>query len=166
MTEIDSKDVSSPTVTEEAARASASPGTPDPKSDPRMAQFYQIARMAGVVFISGMVMSILLSLIFYSFWGFYHFIGALLGSLTVTADFFIFKVFAKNARPGPLAKPLWHTVVKFYVISAANILVCFLVIKFGLGHPLSFVAGLGVFIPSTLVGVVFHVVTGGSARWA
>ncbi|MDR1309173.1 MAG: hypothetical protein LBL95_04660 [Deltaproteobacteria bacterium] len=119
-------------------------------------QFRMIARAAGLVFWSSMVLTVILVSILAIWKGLFLGLGALVGGAMVVADMAVLRLFVSKTMPGPLTVPLWKTVVRFYLVSLANMLVCFLVVKFRLGHPLGFLAGLGVFLPSSALGLLAY----------
>jgi hypothetical protein len=88
-------------------------------------------------------------------WG----VGALLGGAILEVNLSLFKRFVAGSQPGRLRVPLWITLVKFYGLCLATMLACFLVVKFKLGNPLAFLLGLGVFIPSVVVGLGWYLFT-------
>ena len=126
----------------------AVPATPAaPAIDPnKMAQFEAIKRAAGLIFCATIVMTVILAVVFAVVKGAYYGLGANLGGAMVAVDVFLFRWFVSKAKPGRLTTALWKTVVKFYLVSFGNIVACFFIIKFNLGSPLTFLAGLGVFL--------------------
>ncbi|MDR0356592.1 MAG: hypothetical protein LBJ64_12785 [Deltaproteobacteria bacterium] len=123
-------------------------------SVPGAEQLRIVAKVAVVIMAVGIALNALQILVFFLLKGAFFGVGAVEGGALVVLDLWIFKKFAADSRPGRLQKPLWVTIVKFYLVSLANIAVCFLVLKFKLGHPLSFIAGLGTFLPALTVGVI------------
>jgi hypothetical protein len=81
-------------------------------------------------------------------------------------DLVIFRFFVSNAKLGPATSPLWKTVVKFYIISIANMVYCFLVIRFNVGSPLTFLLGLGVFLPALVIGLILAALMSGKLSGA
>jgi hypothetical protein len=126
----------------------------DPKILSQLAQFKAINRAAGLVLWAAVVLTIITLVILTVIKGFYYGLGALEGGALVVIDVVIFRWFVSNTKPGPSTTPLWKTVIKFYLVSLANILVCFVVIKFDIGSPLTFLAGLGVFLPAFVLGLL------------
>jgi hypothetical protein len=112
-----------------------------------------------MIFLAATVLTLALVAAFWALFSFSHALGALLGGAMVVVDVLIFRRYVAKVKPGPQASPLWKVVVKFYLVSFANIIFCFLVIKFGIGAPLAFLAGLGVFLPALIVGLILNAVT-------
>jgi hypothetical protein len=121
------------------------------------AQFKVITRAAGLVLWASIIMTVMMIVVFWVLKGIWWGLGALEGGGMVAVDLAIFKWFTSKVKPGPSTTPLWKTVVKFYLVSIANMIVCFLVIKFRLGAPLAFLAGLGIFLPAITSGLIFYV---------
>jgi hypothetical protein len=79
-------------------------------------------------------------------WG----IGAFLGVLLVLGNLVIlYRVLLKSV-PDRVEKPIWVTILKFYLLFFLTILIAFLIIILGIGNPFGFLSGLLVFIPSFL----------------
>jgi hypothetical protein len=79
--------------------------------------------------------------------------GVLVGGVLVEINLTLMIAMVRGARPGPLKAPLWLTVVKFNLAFVGTMVACVLVVKFRVGHPLAFLIGLGVFLPSVIVGL-------------
>lgn len=84
------------------------------------------------------------------FWG----LGVLVAGALLEINLSLMLTTLKKAKPGPLTVPLWVSVVKFNLIIIADMIVCFLVVKFHLGEPLAFLLGLLMFPPALLAGLV------------
>ncbi|MDR3134520.1 MAG: ATP synthase subunit I [Deltaproteobacteria bacterium] len=126
-----------------------------------LARFWLVARAAVVVFWASVVITVALAVAF-AIWGsLYHGLGALVGGALVIIDAAIFRRYVSRASPGRVSSPLWKTVVKFYVVSVANMLACFLVIRLNIGSPLTFLAGLGVFMPAVGLAIVATALSAG-----
>jgi hypothetical protein len=125
----------------------------------QLEQFQIITKIAWQIMVTAVLITALGAVILCCFQKLFWGLGYLLGGAIVVGDCYLFYRFACRSRPGRLEKPLWVTVVKFYLVSVINIGLCFLVIKFGLGHPLGFLFGLLVFLPAVSLGLLkylFH----------
>ncbi|MDR2368227.1 MAG: hypothetical protein LBF58_08995 [Deltaproteobacteria bacterium] len=112
-------------------------------------------RVTRLVFRVSAALTVILAVAMAVAKGWHHGLGALEGGGIVVGDVAIFMWFLRKVMSGPLTTPIWKTIVKFYLISLVNIIVCVLIIKFGLGAPLAFVAGLGLFLPALILGLLF-----------
>ncbi|MDR2386728.1 MAG: ATP synthase subunit I [Deltaproteobacteria bacterium] len=117
-------------------------------------QFSSLIMATNLCFWAALVLTIILTGVFVGLKGFYYGLGALEGGALVVLDLAIFRWFLSKASPGRSSVPLWKTVVKFYLVSLFNMLICFLVIKFNIGSPFTFLAGLGLFLPAMLLGLI------------
>jgi hypothetical protein len=125
-----------------------------------------LTRVIRLIFWLATILTAVLVGLFVVSKGLYFGLGALIGGALVVVDVAIFGYFLSKARPGRLTTPLWKTIVKFYLVSLANMLICFVVIKFNLGSPITFLAGLGVFLPALTLGLVFSVFLGSGQKVA
>ncbi|MDR2141951.1 MAG: hypothetical protein LBR11_09230 [Deltaproteobacteria bacterium] len=80
-------------------------------------------------------------------------VGSLLGGGLVLANVLLLRRAVVNSRPGRLPYSIWWTILKFYLVFGASIVICVVVVKFQLGSPLAFLAGLSAFFLG-LVGVL------------
>jgi hypothetical protein len=78
------------------------------------------------------------------FWAF----GGLLGALVVEGNLSILHYALVRSRPDRVERPLWMTILKFFLLFGATLLVSTLIILLGLAQPFGFLAGIMVFIPA------------------
>jgi CDP-diglyceride synthetase len=101
------------------------------------------------------IISIILCLVFFIWKDFNWLCGSFIGSLLVEINLFLFRLTVLPViKPvaTPSAKPsLLPLLIKFYTAFFCTALICFLVIKFRLGHPFAFLSGLSVFFFSLMV---------------
>jgi hypothetical protein len=116
--------------------------------------FQALVLLARRIVVFSAVLTTLGALAALFFGGGFWCLGVVLGGGLVAADALVFRSFVAGSKPGRLTKPLYVTVVKFYLVSAANIGVCFLVVKFAPGHPLGFLFGLLIFLPAAGVAAL------------
>jgi hypothetical protein len=90
-------------------------------------------------------------LVSFAFWGTLGLLGAAIGSGLVLANDLLLVKAVKNARPGRLNYSIWVTIGQFYLAFAVTIAICALVVKFKIGAPLAFLAGLSIFFASLVV---------------
>ena len=96
----------------------------------------------------------------FQIWHYYGSWGALGGALLVeiNLDIFIWSLEKNQKQKVPQAS-LKGTLVKFYILMALTALACFFFIKFNLGHPFAFLAGLSTFflgLVSTILAYVLY----------
>ncbi|MDR1656970.1 MAG: hypothetical protein LBT47_05370 [Deltaproteobacteria bacterium] len=116
--------------------------------------FGDILRAAVIVRLTARVLTVGLVLALSAFKGLFWGWGVVMAGLLLEGNLDAFVVFIRKARPGVLKTSLWVTLIWFYLIFILTILVCFLVIRFKLGHPVGFLTGLGIFLPSILAGLL------------
>jgi hypothetical protein len=85
------------------------------------------------------------------FWAF----GGLLGALVVEGNLSILHYTLTKSRPDRVERPLWVTIMKFYLLFGLTLLVSCLIIILGLAQPFGFLAGIMVFIPAFVVTVAW-----------
>ncbi|MDR2443952.1 MAG: ATP synthase subunit I [Deltaproteobacteria bacterium] len=116
--------------------------------------FSDVVEASRLVRLCARVLTILLALGFTAFRGLFWGWGVLMAGLALEINLDCFLTFAKNSRPGPLHASLKFTLLWYYLIFILTMVYCFVVIRFKLGHPLAFLAGLGLFVPSVLTGLL------------
>jgi hypothetical protein len=79
--------------------------------------------------------------------------GAFLGGLTVEVNLRFMRRLARNSlswRDTSLAP----TLARFYLLFGLTALSCFVIVKYGAGHPLAFLAGLSSFFGGLVLGLI------------
>jgi hypothetical protein len=116
-----------------------------------------IYRLSGHFQLLTRIISIILCVVFLIWKDFSWLCGSFIGSLLVEINLYLFRLTVRPALKIPEKTPgkisLLPLLIKFYVAFFFTALVCFLVIKFKLGHPFAFLSGLSVFFFSLMLFV-------------
>jgi hypothetical protein len=121
--------------------------------------FGEVLKSAVLIRLTARILSLTLALVLLFVRDYFWAVGSLLAGAVLEINLTLFIRFVSRSRPGRLDVPLWVTLIKFYAICFATMVFCFFVIKFQLGDPLAFILGLGVFIPSLVVGLCWYAFT-------
>jgi F0F1-type ATP synthase assembly protein I len=117
------------------------------------ADFQEVAGAIAMVRRAALALAVAVALILGAWRGPMWGLGALVGGLLVGLNLCFLLKLVRNARPGRLQAPLWVTVVEFNAAFVGTMIACYLIVKFRIGEPLGFLAGLAVFLPSMVAGL-------------
>ncbi|MDR1607948.1 MAG: hypothetical protein LBT38_06025 [Deltaproteobacteria bacterium] len=118
-------------------------------------QILELIHYSGLFARLTLVLAILATLVGSLKLGFPGGLGAGAGSLLVLANVFLLRQAVIRARPGRLTRSIWWTVGNFYVAFVTTGLLCWLAVKFNIGHPLAFIGGLSIFFLSLVATLIW-----------
>jgi hypothetical protein len=164
-------ETSSPSVSESESEGESEGETEDPSSeslegdlegdfkgplslkDKNAFYGFQLAAQRMLLVTGGIGLALTVFLYFSrgTMWG----VGAFLGALLVEGNLLVLYYVLLKSEPDRVEKPIWVTIIKFYLLFALTILLAFLIIVLGLGNPFGFLAGLLTFIPSFMAVLIW-----------
>ncbi|MDR2459323.1 MAG: ATP synthase subunit I [Deltaproteobacteria bacterium] len=127
------------------------PEAEKPLTGKEEAAFNNLKRYSNRMRLLARIIAIILILYLFFAHGWFWALGGLLGSLVVEGNLSILHYVISKGSPNRVERPLWVTIMKFYLLFGLTLLVSCIIIIFHLAQPFGFLAGIMVFIPAFVV---------------